>query len=838
MALRVWLPLNGTLDNIGISDVTVTNNGATVDNNGKIGKCYYFNASTYIYENSYDWTNFNTSEFSLCCWYKEPSPVASGNSQIICIGTSSGWNNIRIGLLRRTSNGYPMFSVSDGTSAVQYSFTATSFTFDTWNHIAVTYNNGQMSMYINGILNKTSTTAITPVLNSSQHLGIGAASNGAEKLTGYLNDVRIYDHCLSPKEVKEISQGLVLHYKLDGWSGGAGENLLCGSASVGNTSASIPGWISNGSASNIEILNNNIIHYKYNLNNTKYIPSIVSNVVAPLQWGKTYVYSMDLKLDKDITLGSSVPMHYWLGARNADDIWQTAINTHNISGSTTTTWVQNHNGILSANTWVTIITKFTLPTNAVESGYNYPGLRPFIYGSVLTSEYTGEVNVWMKNCKIELGSITTPWTLAPEDLGIDTTKITDSSGYGNDGTIVGTLTTQQDSPRYGISTSFAASSAINCGRGAMVTDSITVNLWVKYSSYSNLVSCTEGGGWNFENNSGLTFPVYIASVGYVHIDAANRPPVANYANSWHMFTGVYDRLNKLTKLYIDGELIGTGAVSSPNLIQYNGSNVIWLNAEATGSNETGSYGNAKSFSDFRIYATALSAEDILDLYHTPANIDNLGGLHGFEMVEKNGNMLAGSPIVAGSGATVTWDETNGYYIITSPTSTSNWGIGPAVGTTPKKIIPWGYSYRLTYEVYTPTAATWYIDYNNNDVDVTLSGNDNDTGRIASSIAVPANQWTVITLGCSNTNETKNPNHLPLYDYSTGLGPVMTNISSPITWYMRNPQWYLVDTDNITNHQIYKNGVVQDNFFKEDLQNTFASTRNNEKAMWATGFIEK
>lgn len=38
-------------------------------------------------------------------------------------------------------------------------------------------------------------------------------------------------------------------------------------------------------------------------------------------------------------------------------------------------------------------------------------------------------------------------------------------------------------------------------------------------------------------------------------------------------------------------------------------------------------------SDFRLYTTALSAEDILDLYHTPANIDNLGGIHSFEMTE-------------------------------------------------------------------------------------------------------------------------------------------------------------------------------------------------------------
>jgi len=37
MALQVWLPLNGNLNNQGLSNVTVTNNGATVDNNGKIG---------------------------------------------------------------------------------------------------------------------------------------------------------------------------------------------------------------------------------------------------------------------------------------------------------------------------------------------------------------------------------------------------------------------------------------------------------------------------------------------------------------------------------------------------------------------------------------------------------------------------------------------------------------------------------------------------------------------------------------------------------------------------------------------------------------------------------
>ena len=55
MALRVWLPLNGTLENRGLSNITVTNNGAAVDNNGKIGKCYNFDGTS----NSYIQTDYS-----------------------------------------------------------------------------------------------------------------------------------------------------------------------------------------------------------------------------------------------------------------------------------------------------------------------------------------------------------------------------------------------------------------------------------------------------------------------------------------------------------------------------------------------------------------------------------------------------------------------------------------------------------------------------------------------------------------------------------------------------------------------------------------------------------
>ena len=45
MALRVWLPLNGTLENQGLSELTPVNHNCTIAN-GKIGQCYSFDGST------------------------------------------------------------------------------------------------------------------------------------------------------------------------------------------------------------------------------------------------------------------------------------------------------------------------------------------------------------------------------------------------------------------------------------------------------------------------------------------------------------------------------------------------------------------------------------------------------------------------------------------------------------------------------------------------------------------------------------------------------------------------------------------------------------------------
>ena len=67
MALRVWLPLNGNINNYGISDANATNYGAIVANTGKIGKCYQNTGSTYI---TIPIDIKINKPFSLCFWYR------------------------------------------------------------------------------------------------------------------------------------------------------------------------------------------------------------------------------------------------------------------------------------------------------------------------------------------------------------------------------------------------------------------------------------------------------------------------------------------------------------------------------------------------------------------------------------------------------------------------------------------------------------------------------------------------------------------------------------------------------------------------------------------------
>lgn len=77
-----------------------------------------------------------------------------------------------------------------------------------WTHVAVTYNNPDVNIYVNGeLIHKSS-----GVSNSSSfsYDTIVIHSSSRRKLCDY----RVYNHCITEKEVAELAKGLVIHYPL------------------------------------------------------------------------------------------------------------------------------------------------------------------------------------------------------------------------------------------------------------------------------------------------------------------------------------------------------------------------------------------------------------------------------------------------------------------------------------------------------------------------------------------------------------------------------------------------------------------------------------------------
>ena len=197
MALQVWLPLNksGADKNQGLGDSTITNFGAIYESSGKLGGCYKCTKSAGIYIESKPWMKMVPgNSFSVSMWIKG----CSGNTWAIAC---TSWElNFRTSVL----SVYPGSSLSNGGCAIYQTFDN-----DTWYHIAFSYNGdtSKLSLYLNGEFKQEYVTTYAKE-------GIASTITLPYGDTRYINDFRLYDECLSADQIKEISRGMVLHYKM------------------------------------------------------------------------------------------------------------------------------------------------------------------------------------------------------------------------------------------------------------------------------------------------------------------------------------------------------------------------------------------------------------------------------------------------------------------------------------------------------------------------------------------------------------------------------------------------------------------------------------------------
>lgn len=633
MGLQIWLPLNGSLENKGLGKINNIQGTPSYRANGKIGSALELNTKITISSSQLA----NLSTFTLCFWVNVNSSTSLTTNWTDIIGfndiSSTGTQGVfRCETCYNLTNWKGAHWHDNNVNAMLGSkISGTEIhtkNDDIWCHCVLVCNNkiSKISFYTNGELTGEFVHN-GGTINNTGTFYIGDTNN----IVGAINDVRFYDEALSPMQIKLISQGLVAHYLLNN-NGSGNNNLALNSHNLNITATKDNKNISNRGTSVVQLREDGF--YEAKVTGSWGGISIYANSLN-LQVGDKITFSFYIYINGSSKAVSFYPMMYnSSGTRDTssrlpisvDGGTYTTLNSKTI-GQFDNTSPKKHYVVFEWN-------------NAMKSILDNGGeieLSIQIHGTWQDGDY---------GCifapKLEYGEKPTPWCPNSEDslatqLGYNNNVEYDVSGYCNNGTKYNITDYTSNTPRYSVATKFnGTNSYINVGRGGMVRDEITVNIWgymddwTKYNG--RLISCAEGGGWNFEPASGKirfstgtgnTSNTYKSTTGYT---------LSELSSGWHMFTGTYDGFT--VKQYVDGILnTSIDAYTTKTMIFYNANNSIIIGAEAgSGSSTTGGFFNGY-LSDLRIYATALSESDLQSLYNNSSFLDSSGNIYATEYTE-------------------------------------------------------------------------------------------------------------------------------------------------------------------------------------------------------------
>lgn len=607
MALRVWLPLNGNLDNQGLSELTPINHNCTIAN-GKIGQCYSFDGSTsYIDIGSAcnEIIKGYGQPFTLAFWIKSLENGTRG----ILFSTFPNTGNTNFLSLEENSGSVTSNALRFDWKQSYDAYVPDMFDVNQWVHVSIAYDGDQnIYIYKNGALKQTLVHQLETIEAHTKNFWLGNDPRlGGTSFEGFMNDFRIYDECLSPKQVKEISKGLCAHYKLEGV--GANANLATNSFTTSPSSF----YDYTGKASASRITDNEVCTSVYKIDfpedtatysNYNLYTGIPRDASAVTQDGKTYTLSFKIKASKAL---SNYKLLY-----------------------------EYNNSVVN----IDIGTKWQKVTMTGVANNQYSALYVCHGGRDNRLKINGG-SLYIAEIKLELGDKATDWIPNEAEneyiaLGYDKVLTTDVSGFGYNGTITGELTFDSDSPRYAGSTKFNGSSYITTTPGSLAWcnfDNLTISAWmkptVKPGGWTGSIGIQQDGGTNGKvfsiSNYAGNFSVHTDNgSGWVTTQSEALP-----LNQWsHCVATLTDGTN--LKMYINGKLVKTATINY-NTATVSSDTRIAIGVDLPGDDEkyTGSY------SDVRFYSTALSAEDILKLYEISGIIDNKGNTYSYEFIEED-----------------------------------------------------------------------------------------------------------------------------------------------------------------------------------------------------------
>ena len=189
----------------GKNGTSVGNPVYTIDRNGKPSSAMLFDGINDNVELPTG-TDYALDNVTYACWvYVNQLPNSGTSNSIIAVGNAGGDVHILL-------NNHPRFGFY-GFSAGCYnriggafrSITGTMPQLNQWYHLALTRTNESVSLYVNGVLNGTTTfTSSKPNYSTPVEALIGRRHTNQQFFNGKIDDVRFYDCAKTAAEIANI----------------------------------------------------------------------------------------------------------------------------------------------------------------------------------------------------------------------------------------------------------------------------------------------------------------------------------------------------------------------------------------------------------------------------------------------------------------------------------------------------------------------------------------------------------------------------------------------------------------------------------------------------------
>jgi hypothetical protein len=464
-----------------------------------------------------------------------------------------------------------------------------------WYNFVLTHSYGTTTVYVDGVqkVQQTGKTTVTGTEESITYIYLGSRI-GSNYANMSINDLRFYDHCLSPIEVQNLKKGLVLHYRFDDLYRDVDYIRSTGNQYI-NTGVK---WV-NGSSLTFEVT------LKYpsttSTSGVGHHRCAISNVSGKLKVGYT-------QTNLDATEWHTAKV-VWGKGNTGDTITMTNYADGVQVGTHSTQPYDNNPYLLFAlcswndNTGVPPYSYDSVLISSCKFYQNDVLIRDFIPVIRATDNAVGlydQVNdVFYSNNGS--GVFTANKLMSTSDSNLK--NVTDFSGHN----YYATLTTP---------TAFSVTKDAKTGefalRNVSGNSSAKINTTLNPSFITNGTICfwykKDSSAFNY--NSGYFLVATQNSAGY-YFGAMDGSSV------WH--SGASH-----STFYVDGVARTNGAINDTNWHFYcfTGVNLSSWTSFCLHAHGDTSWLYRGNISDFKIYSTSLSTDEIKDLYESRAKIDN------------------------------------------------------------------------------------------------------------------------------------------------------------------------------------------------------------------------